>query len=89
MPNPIVTRLLSCEGDDYLLFAEQPVEDGHGAWETRVGLLQGDKEILSLTIGGCDSLQSLLLALSVAKSWLVAKGGFTFDGNNDLMLPDI
>lgn len=86
MSDRIATRCLMRHGTECLLYMERPLEDGDGAWMTRVGLVEGSREGWSRQVYGCDGLQSLLLALRLAKTLLEAEGGFSFLGGEDLML---
>lgn len=86
MSDRIATRRLVHDGAECMLYVERPIEDEDGAWTTRVGLVEGSRECWSHQVYGYDGLQSLLLALRLAKTLLEAEGGFSFLGGEDLML---
>ncbi|WEV72009.1 hypothetical protein [Bifidobacterium sp. ESL0790] len=75
-------------GESYDLLVAEPKRAESGEFWTTVSLTSGDDTIWSHEIGGVDGVQSTLCALSFARRLLEAKGGFTFLGGEDLMLPD-
>lgn len=82
----IMDRVFSYAGKTRMLSVSRPKRDNN-AYATRVRLSSEQQIIWEHEIYGTDSMQAVLLALDFARQLLTAEGGYTFGGNDDLMLP--